>query len=108
MQGVNFVVNAKQRTILFLIADTGAGHRSAANAIHNAIKLVSQQEQEEWHTQTSDQSGNQGSPPPTYHIEIVDVFEEYTRFPLREAVKLYGPTIRYNPKLFGEVFHLTN
>ena len=29
-------------------------------------------------------------------------------FPLREAVKLYGPTIRYNPKLFGEVFHKSN
>lgn len=89
-------VDVKQRTILFLIADTGAGHRSAANAINNAIKLISQQEQEE------------GAPPITYRVEIVDVFEEYTRFPLREAVKLYGPTIRYNPKLFGEVFHLTN
>lgn len=108
MQGVNFVVNAKQRTILFLIADTGAGHRSAANAIHNAIKLISQQEQEEWHAQTHVQLQAQGSPPPTYRVEIVDVFEEYTRFPLREAVKLYGPTIRYNPKLFGEVFHLSN
>src|SRR5437899_2999777 len=31
------LVDAIQRTILFLIADTGAGHRSAANAIKNAI-----------------------------------------------------------------------
>ncbi len=44
----------------------------------------------------------------TYRIEIVDVFEEYSRFPLREAVKLYGPTIRYNPRLFGEFFHISN
>jgi 1,2-diacylglycerol 3-beta-galactosyltransferase len=36
------------------------------------------------------------------------VFEEYSRFPLREAVKLYGPTIRYNPKLYGEVFKQSN
>lgn len=46
--------------------------------------------------------------PPTYRIEIVDVFEEYGRFPLREAVKLYGPTIRYNPSLYGRFFHMTD
>ena len=48
------------------------------------------------------------SEPPTYRIEIVDVFEEYGRFPLREAVKLYGPTIRYNPSLYGRFFHMTD
>ena len=37
-----------QRTILFLIADTGAGHRSAANAIRNAITFIAQKRQEEW------------------------------------------------------------
>ncbi|HZR40885.1 MAG TPA: glycosyltransferase [Ktedonobacteraceae bacterium] len=113
------LVNATQRTILFLIADTGAGHRSAANAISNAIRLISQQEQQEWQARRStarqasegvEQATLQASefPPPTYRIEIIDVFEEYSRFPLREAVKLYGPTIRYNPKLYGEFFHGTN
>lgn len=110
-----------QRTILFLIADTGAGHRSAANAISNAINLISQKEQQEWQNRFNDEQFRAGShaaqqvvettadlPPPTYHIEIVDVFEEYSRFPLREAVKLYGPTIRYNPRLFGEFFHISN
>jgi len=107
-------VNATQRTILFLIADTGAGHRSAANAISNALKLISQKEQENWlmHKSTEKVEGSNNviseAPPPGYRIEIVDVFEEYSRFPLREAVKLYGPTIRYNPKLFGEVFHISN
>lgn len=118
--------DATQRTILFLIADTGAGHRSAANAISNAIRLISQREQEAWLARESgkqadavnpvDQSlspiHSQGSAsdlqPPTYRLEIVDVFEEYSRFPLREAVKLYGPTIRYNPKLYGEVYRRTN
>lgn len=124
--------NARQRTILFLIADTGAGHRSAANAIHNALKIISQEEQEAWlahqrpliasradggvHTLSAQDDvapnalGHLPSqlPPPTYRVEIVDVFEEYSRFPLREAVKLYGPTIRYNPKLFGEVFHMSD
>ncbi|HZT99303.1 MAG TPA: glycosyltransferase [Ktedonobacteraceae bacterium] len=118
---MTLLVTATQRTILFLIADTGAGHRSAANAITNAIRLISQKEQEEWQAGQStaqadvDQFQQQVGdatlvqfPPPTYRIETVDVFEEYSRFPLREAVKLYGPTIRYNPKLFGEVFHRSN
>ncbi|HTK06605.1 MAG TPA: glycosyltransferase [Ktedonobacteraceae bacterium] len=122
-------LSTKQRTILFLIADTGAGHRSAANAISGAIKLIAQKEQDEWHArhpitplameevilpilsaeQPLAQDDDAADPPPIdYRIEIVDVFEEYSRFPLREAVKLYGPTIRYNPRLFGEVFHRSN
>src|SRR2546429_1005573 len=109
-------LKGSQRTVLFLIADTGAGHRRVANAIRNAISLIAQKEQEEWHerqlaivedasTQVEPQSL---APPPTYRIEIVDVFKEYSRFPLREAVKLYGPAIRYNPKLYGRVFHMSN
>jgi len=113
-------VDATQRTILFLIADTGAGHRSAANAIRNAIRLISQQEQAAWLARSSSEAvlasvpatsaaiTTELPPPPTYRIEIVDVFEEYSRFPLREAVKLYGPTIRYNPRLYGEVFRRSN
>ena len=118
--------DAIQRTILFLIADTGAGHRSAANAISNAIRLISQREQEAWQAQQSQKRGSEtlssdqsssdiliqdpatNLQPPTYRLEIVDVFEEYSHFPLREAVKLYGPTIRYNPKLYGEVYRRTN
>src|ERR1700682_5330563 len=42
----NGPLNGPIRTILFLIADTGAGHRSAANAIRNAITILAQQEQE--------------------------------------------------------------
>ncbi|MBV9256802.1 MAG: galactosyldiacylglycerol synthase, partial [Ktedonobacteraceae bacterium] len=114
------MVNARQQTILFLIADTGAGHRSAANAISNAIKIISQKQQEEWLQQAepasemdaqahnADDTARRLHAPANYRIEIVDVFEEYSRFPLREAVKLYGPTIRYNPKLFGEFFHKSN
>lgn len=99
-----------QRTLLFLIADTGAGHRSAANAIRNAISLIAQKEQEDWLARQQAVSEEQENvpAPSSYRFEIVDVFEEYTHFPLREAVKLYGPAIRYNPKLYGRVFHLSN
>jgi 1,2-diacylglycerol 3-beta-galactosyltransferase len=111
---VSGLAKALQRTILFLIADTGAGHRSAANAIRNAITLISQKEQEEWHarqqecTEKDEQCPTAVAAPPTYRIEIVDVFEEYARFPLREAMKLYGPAIRYNPRLYGRVYHISN
>ncbi len=114
-------MNETQRTILFLIADTGAGHRSAANAINNAITIISKQQQQEWlakqQTQSLEEIGGMqktaqatvvSSKSPTYRTVIVDVFEEYSRFPLREAVKLYGPTIRYNPKLYGEFFRQSN
>jgi len=99
-----------QRTILFLIADTGAGHRSAANAIRNAITIIAQKRQEEWLVQQQAGAGEQKSTPaqPGYRIEIVDVFEGYSRFPLREAVKLYGPAIRYRPKLYGRIFQFSN
>lgn len=105
------MANANERTILFLIADTGAGHRSAANAIRNAINLISEKEQAEWlacQQNKTEEAAIVSSAPPTYRIEIVDVFEEYSRFPLREAVKLYGPAIRYNPKIYGRVFHTSN
>ncbi|HLI09259.1 MAG TPA: glycosyltransferase [Ktedonobacteraceae bacterium] len=98
-----------QRTILFLIADTGAGHRSAANAIRNAILLLREQELAEWQKCREEANGEGSAPPlPNYRIEIVDVFEEYSHFPLREAVKLYGPAIRYNPRLYGRFFHITD
>ncbi len=99
-----------QRTILFLIADTGAGHRSAANAIRNAITFIAQKRQEEWLVQQQAGAEEQKSMPaqPGYRIEIVDVFEEYSRFPLREAVKLYGPAIRYRPKLYGRIYQFSN
>ncbi len=105
------MANANERTILFLIADTGAGHRSAANAIRNAISMISEKEQAEWlarQQNKTEEAASVSSAPPTYRIEIVDVFEEYSRFPLREAMKLYGPTIRYNPKIYGRIFNTSN
>jgi UDP-N-acetylglucosamine:LPS N-acetylglucosamine transferase len=103
-----YPLNGPQRTILFLIADTGAGHRSAANAIRNAVTLIAQKEQEEWLALPQTATEGHKSIPPIYRIEIIDVFEEYSRFPLRETVKLYGPAIRYRPKLYGRVYHLSN
>ena len=102
-------MKGSQRTILFLIADTGAGHRSAANALRNAITIMAEEKRNKWLEGQQKGADVENMPePPTYRIEIVDVFEEYGRFPLREAVKLYGPTIRYNPSLYGRFFHMTD
>jgi 1,2-diacylglycerol 3-beta-galactosyltransferase len=94
-------------TILFLIADTGAGHRSAANAIRNAMLLLTRENSAQMpSTQTALASGKgQFS---NYRIEIVDAFAECSRFPLRNWINLYGPAIKYNPALYGGVYHITN
>ncbi len=55
-------MNGQERTILFLIADTGAGHRSAANAIRNAIGIIAQREQEKWFTQQQESAGQAATP----------------------------------------------
>lgn len=110
---------APQQTILFLIADTGAGHRSAANAIASAITLISQEERICWEESmrretplVADYQKHDSFvdplPPPNYRIEIIDVFEQCSRFPLREIVKLYAPMSRLSPQLYGEFFKHMN
>src|SRR5579885_508133 len=70
-------LKGSQRTILFLIADTGAGHRSAANALRNAINIIADEEHRRWvEGQEGGVSTESVPEPPTYRIEIVDVFEE--------------------------------
>jgi len=84
------------RRILFFISDTGAGHRSAANAIAKALRLV------------YEQAHGSGQPAPVADIRIVDAFAECGRFPLRETVSLYGPVTQHSPGLYRQIFHITN
>jgi 1,2-diacylglycerol 3-beta-galactosyltransferase len=83
-------------SILFLIADTGAGHRSAATAIAKALRIV------------YEQARASGQPVPDVEIHIIDAFTECAQFPLRTSVALYGPVVRHNPRLYGQLFHITN
>ncbi|MGH2501632.1 MAG: MGDG synthase family glycosyltransferase, partial [Ktedonobacterales bacterium] len=80
---------SRPRTVLFLISDTGAGHRSAANAIHAAMRLVD--------GPSSRAAGSNGARNGAYHpnwrVAIVDGFAECANFPLRKGVFLYGPAI---------------
>ena len=95
---------ARPRTVLFLISDTGAGHRSAANAIHAAMRLVEQQ------TQRAPRPGVARPPchDPNWRAVIVDGFAECANFPLRKGVFLYGPAIKHSPRLYSRLFHMTN
>lgn len=90
----------RPRTVLFLIADTGAGHRSAANAIHAAMKDLDQRQA----LRTT--SGSRHQTP--VRVVIVDAFAECGHFPLRNGVFLYGPAIKYSPRLYGQIFRITN
>ncbi len=72
--------------IVFLYSDTGGGHRSAAQAIIEAINL-------EFPGQTTQ--------------EMVDVFREYAPLPLSMAPEIYPPLSRM-PKVWGMGYHLSD
>ncbi len=95
---------SRPRTVLFLISDTGAGHRSAANAIHAAMRLVEEQ------VARTPRPGVPRTPlhDPNWRAVIVDGFAECANFPLRKGVSLYGPAIKHSPRLYSRLFHMTN
>ncbi len=95
----------RPRTVLFLISDTGAGHRSAANALHAAMKLVQAQSAS---ASQSPRARSGKRPDPNWRAVIVDGFAECANFPLRKGVFLYGPAIKHSPRLYSRIFHLTN
>lgn len=72
--------------ILFLFSDTGGGHRSAANAIIEALDLE--------------------FPGKTTH-EMVDIFREYAPPPLMYAPEIYPPLTRM-PRMWGMGYHLSD
>ncbi|NQT30633.1 MAG: hypothetical protein HQ596_08680, partial [Candidatus Saganbacteria bacterium] len=72
-----------KKKILYLFSDTGGGHRASAKAIVRAVEhlrdgLIDQ--------------------------EMVDVFASCSGF-LNVFAKLYGPVIKYYPKLWGQLYY---
>jgi 1,2-diacylglycerol 3-beta-galactosyltransferase len=72
--------------ILFLFSDTGGGHRSAAQAIIEALKI-----------EYDDR----------IHTTMVDVFKEYAPPPLQHVPELYPRMVRA-PRAWGLGFHLSD
>jgi 1,2-diacylglycerol 3-beta-galactosyltransferase len=72
--------------IVFLFSDTGGGHRSATEAIIEAIELEF---------------------PNRITYEMVDLFREYAPSPFNKAPEIYPPLSRM-PKVWGMGYHLSD
>jgi 1,2-diacylglycerol 3-beta-galactosyltransferase len=64
----------KRKRVVFLMSDTGAGHRAAARAIQAAMETRY---------------------PGDYVFELVDVYRRYTPFPFNYMPEIYPPWINY-------------
>lgn len=76
-----------KKKILYLFSDTGGGHRSAATSLMRAVEEI------------------EGKDAPVQ--EMVDVFSECSKF-LNMFAKLYGPVIKYSPKMWGMLYYWLN
>ncbi len=80
------------KRILFLISDTGGGHRSAAKAITAALDEI--------------RSTPEGDP---IHFEHrVDDVAAHCTFPLSQLGPAYSAALRFAPPIYGALFHATN
>ncbi len=75
------------RRLLFLIADTGGGHRAAATAVERQMAAVS---------------------PGEYEITILDPFASAKPRVIGGTAGLYGPITRHARWLWGGLYHSTN
>jgi 1,2-diacylglycerol 3-beta-galactosyltransferase len=75
------------RRLLFLIADTGGGHRAAANAVERQMAETA---------------------PDEFEITILDPFSIAGQRVIAGTAGLYGPITRYARWLWGGLYHATN
>ncbi|HTV73042.1 MAG TPA: glycosyltransferase [Candidatus Acidoferrales bacterium] len=80
------------KRVLFLISDTGGGHRSAASAITAALDEID--------------TGPRGVSA-TFEHRIEDVAAHCT-FPLSQLGPAYSAALRFAPPLYGALYHATN
>jgi UDP-N-acetylglucosamine:LPS N-acetylglucosamine transferase len=73
--------------LLFLIADTGGGHRASANAVTREIEA-------RW--------------PGVYDVHIVDPFAQNSPRAIKRTADLYGPIIQNAHWLWGGIYYTTN
>jgi 1,2-diacylglycerol 3-beta-galactosyltransferase len=77
----------KRKRIVFLMSDTGGGHRAAADAIRTALNLRY---------------------PGEYTFELVDVFRRYTPFPFSYLPEIYPRWINYASWSWKLVYRLAD
>jgi 1,2-diacylglycerol 3-beta-galactosyltransferase len=75
------------KRIVFLMSDTGGGHRAAADAIRTALNLRY---------------------PDEYAFELVDVFRRYTPFPFSSLPEIYPRWVNHAKWSWALVYRLAN
>ena len=76
-----------RKRIVFLMSDTGGGHRAAADAIRDALRLRY---------------------PGEYTFELVDVFRRYTPFPFSSLPEIYPRWVNYARWSWALVYRLAD
>jgi 1,2-diacylglycerol 3-beta-galactosyltransferase len=77
----------KRKRVVFLMSDTGAGHRAAANAIQAAMEARY---------------------PDQYGFELVDVYRGYTPFPFNHMPEIYPPWVNYARRSWEFAYKFVN
>jgi 1,2-diacylglycerol 3-beta-galactosyltransferase len=78
-------MNQDARRLVFLLSDTGGGHRSSASAVAQALQ---------------DQYDDQ------IEVEMVDVFKTYAPWPFNRASDIYPHLVKLNGWLWAAGYHL--
>jgi 1,2-diacylglycerol 3-beta-galactosyltransferase len=76
------------KRVVFVMSDTGGGHRAAAEAIAEALIRRHGRDQ--------------------VQADLVDVFRHYTYFPLNTMPRFYPIQVKYSKTSWGMTFNLTN
>jgi 1,2-diacylglycerol 3-beta-galactosyltransferase len=75
------------KRVLFLISDTGGGHRAGAQAVGAALDEIQGATRFEWR---------------------IDDIATHCTFPLSKLGPAYSAALRYAPPIYGALFHATN
>jgi 1,2-diacylglycerol 3-beta-galactosyltransferase len=75
------------KRVLFLISDTGGGHRAGAQAVGAALDEIDGTTRYEWR---------------------IDDIATHCTFPLSKLGPAYSAALRYAPPIYGALFHATN
>ncbi len=75
------------KRVLFLISDTGGGHRSGSQAIGAALDDIDGETRYEWR---------------------IDDIATHCTFPLSQLGPAYSAALRFAPPIYGALFHATN
>jgi 1,2-diacylglycerol 3-beta-galactosyltransferase len=75
------------KRVLFLISDTGGGHRAGAQAVGAALDEIDGETRFEWR---------------------IDDIATHCTFPLSKLGPAYSAALRYAPPIYGALFHATN